>query len=294
MPERLRGVIPPLVTPFTREDEVDEGALRTIVRFLKPHVHGLFVCGTYGGGPLMNIAERQRVLEVVAEEAGLDLTLTVQVGTTNLRDSLALARHAARCGVALVASVPPYYYGHPEREVVYFYQRLVEGAGLPVYVYNNPKAVGYAISPDLLRKLVGLGVRGIKDSSFDIMVLANFLRKTRDLPCDVVLGTEAMFTAAAALGIQAFIPGLGNPFPELCRALYEAAMAGDYHKARGIQETVNAVRDVMYEAGSTLVAVFAMLQIRGVCHAFPRPPFLPLEAAGVEAMRQKLAALGVL
>ena len=72
-------------------------------------------------------------LEVIlelAEEAGLDLTLTVQVGTTNLRDSLALARQAARCGVALVASVPPYYYGHPEREVVYFYQRLVEG-GLP-------------------------------------------------------------------------------------------------------------------------------------------------------------------
>jgi len=45
MAEKLKGVIPPLVTPFTQDDEVDEASLRTVVRFLKPHVHGLFVSG---------------------------------------------------------------------------------------------------------------------------------------------------------------------------------------------------------------------------------------------------------
>jgi dihydrodipicolinate synthase/N-acetylneuraminate lyase len=287
-------VIPPLVTPFTKDDEVDEAALRAVVRFLKPHVHGLFVCGTYGGGPLMNLDERRRVLEVVREEAGDSLTVTVHVGTTNLRDSLLLARHAERAGAALVASVPPYYYPHPEHELLYFYRRLADAAGIPVYVYNNPRAVGYGVSPELLRKLAGLGVRGVKDSSFDILVLAGFLRKLRDLDFDVVLGTEAMFTAASALGIRAFIPGLGNAFPELCRALYEAARAGDAERMRAMQDTVNSVRDVMYEAGSTMVAVFAMLEIRGICRSFPRPPFLPLEPPAVEAMRQKLARLTVL
>jgi len=294
MIERLQGVIPPLVTPFTKDDTLDEPSLRAIVRFLKPHVHGLFVCGTYGGGPLMSLEERCRVLEIVKEETGSELTVTVHVGSTTLRDTLVLARHAERAGAALVASVPPYYYPHPEREVLYFYQQLVGAVGIPVYVYNNPKAVGYGVSPDLLRKLVRLGVRGVKDSSFDILVLTNFLRKMQGLACDVVLGTEAMFTAASVLGVQAFIPGLGNAFPELCRRLYDAAMAGDYGKARGIQETVNAVREVMYEAGSTLVSVFAMLELRGVCRAVPRLPFLPFEPTVVEKMRQRLVELRVL
>jgi 2-dehydro-3-deoxygalactonokinase len=171
--------------------------------------------------------------------------------------------------------------------VEFFYRSLVDAVGIPVYVYNNPRAVGYGVSPDLVRKLAGLGVRGIKDSSFDILVLANFLRKVKGPAFDVVLGTEAMFTAASALGIQAFIPGLGNAFPELCRALYDAAQAGDYAKARGVQETVDAVRDVMYEAGSSLVAVLAMLEIRGVCRALPRPP---LPSGGGAGPRDHAAA----
>jgi len=291
--QKLTGVIPPLITPFTRDDRVDEDALRAIVRFLKPHVHGLFVCGTYGAGPLMSVEERQRVLEVVLEEAA-GLTITVHVGATNLRDALLLARHAAGSGAALVASLPPYYYHHPEHEVALFFRSLVEAVAIPVYVYNNPKSVGYGISPAFLRTLVGHGVRGVKDSSFDILVLANYLRRTRDLDCDVVLGTEAMFIAASALGIRAFIPGLGNAFPELCRALFDAGDRGEYAAAREIQETVNAVREVMYEAGSTMVAVFAMLAIRGVCTAYPRPPFLPLETPALDAMRRKLTALRVL
>jgi dihydrodipicolinate synthase/N-acetylneuraminate lyase len=290
---RLTGVIPPLITPFTREDRVDEDALRAIVRFLTPHVHGLFVCGTYGAGPLMNVEERQRVLEVVLEEAA-GLTVTVHVGATNLRDALLLARHAASSGAALVASLPPYYYHHPENEVAMFFRSLVEAVAIPVYVYNNPKTVGYGISPAFLRTLAGHGVRGVKDSSFDILVLANYLRKTRDLDCDVVLGTEAMFTAASALGIQAFIPGLGNAFPELCRTLFETVQRAHPAAARAIQDRVNAVREVMYEAGSTMVAVFAMLELRGICRAYPRPPFLPLEPPVLDSMRQKLAALEVL
>ncbi|MFI5341718.1 MAG: dihydrodipicolinate synthase family protein, partial [Candidatus Methylomirabilales bacterium] len=86
MIERLQGVIPPLVTPFTKKDDtLDEPSLRAIVRFLRPHVHGLFVCGTYGGGPLMSLEERCRVLEIVKEEAGSELTVTVHVGSTTLR-----------------------------------------------------------------------------------------------------------------------------------------------------------------------------------------------------------------
>lgn len=51
--KKLGGVFPPLVTPFIAGDTVDEAGLRATVRFLKPHIHDLFVCGTYGGGPLI-------------------------------------------------------------------------------------------------------------------------------------------------------------------------------------------------------------------------------------------------
>jgi dihydrodipicolinate synthase/N-acetylneuraminate lyase len=137
-------------------------------------------------------------------------------------------------------------------------------------------------------------VAGIKDSSFDIMILANFLRKIRADAFDVVLGTEAMFLSAAALGVQAYIPGLGNAFPEICVDLYAAATRMELERARELQRQVNELRDIMYMANSTVVAVYALLQIRGVCEAYPREPFIALPAAEVAAMRDALVKGGFL
>ena len=51
----MYGVVPPMVTPFAQNGDVDEDGLRVLVSFLKEKVHGLFICGSYGSGPLMNI-----------------------------------------------------------------------------------------------------------------------------------------------------------------------------------------------------------------------------------------------
>jgi hypothetical protein len=58
---KLYGVIPPMVTPFKESGDVDYNALEVLVRFLATNVDGLFVCGSYGSGPLMNMDERKEV-----------------------------------------------------------------------------------------------------------------------------------------------------------------------------------------------------------------------------------------
>ena len=292
--QKVIGVVPPMVTPFTREGQIDERNLAKLVEFLCRHVHGLFICGSYGNGPLMNLEEKQRVIDIVAKHRRKEVQLIVHVGSTNVRDSVALARYAEGAGADKVASVVPYYFHHTPESIRLFYERLVKAVGIPVYTYNNPKFTGVAMDVPLVQTLADVGVAGIKDSSFDIMVLANFMRKIRAERFDVVLGTEAMFVSAAVLGVQAYIPGLGNAFPEICVQMYDAAMRGEWDLARTLQSQVNDLRDIMYLAKSTVVAVYALLQIRGVCEAFPREPFIPLPAAEIEAMRAKLIQGGFL
>jgi dihydrodipicolinate synthase/N-acetylneuraminate lyase len=103
-----------------------------------------------------------------------------------------------------------------------------------------------------------------------------------------------MFLYAAAIGVRAFIPGLGNAFPEVCVELYEAATRFEMERARALQIRVNELRDIMYLAKSTVVAVYALLKIRGVCEAYPREPFIALSAKETAAMRQQLVKAGFL
>ena len=40
-PDWFKGIFPALVTPFTEDGEVDEGAYRALIRYVLPHVDGV-------------------------------------------------------------------------------------------------------------------------------------------------------------------------------------------------------------------------------------------------------------
>ena len=141
---------------------------------------------------------------------------------------------------------------------------------------------------DLLQRLKNIGIRGIKDATFDILLHAKYQRLLKDDEFDVVLGTEAMWLPAWSLGCQAFIPGLGNVFPEICRQMYTEAVNGQVEACRQTQFKVNALRDIMYYARSTTLAIYAMLEIRGVLTAYPRAPFIPATREEKEKIRSAL------
>jgi dihydrodipicolinate synthase/N-acetylneuraminate lyase len=285
-----------MITPFTDRGDIDEINLARLVEYLSRHVHGLFICGSYGSGPLMTVQERMRVAEITRSHVTEGVSVIAHVGTTNTRDTVALSRHAKDIGCDAVAAVAPYYFTHSEDDLLYYYSDLIKsvGLGFPVYVYNNPKFQGYGISLDTMRKLKGIGVHGVKDATFDILNFASYMRELSDASFDVSLGTEAMWLSARALGCEAYLPGLGNAFPELCVKMWEEGMRNEFEACRATQFLVNEIRSVMYLAKSTQLAVYAMVSLRGIAQGLPRAPFIPATEAEKAALRDGLEKIGVL
>ncbi|HEY8542173.1 MAG TPA: dihydrodipicolinate synthase family protein, partial [Pseudothermotoga sp.] len=166
MLNRFKGVIPPMLTAFDETGNLDINRTKNIAKFLKDKVDALFICGTYGSGPLMNQEEKERVIEAVSQEVNGKIPIIVMVGSASTKETVEIAKYAEKMGAAAVASVCPYYYAHSEENILGFFSELVSTVDIPVYVYNNPKTVGYPVTPKLLRKLYEVGVKGLKDSSF--------------------------------------------------------------------------------------------------------------------------------
>lgn len=291
---KMKGVIPPMVTPFDKEGNLDEKSLRTLVRFLKEKVDGLFVCGSYGCGPMMNLQERKRVMELAKEEAD-GIPVIGMVGTTTTRETIELALYAKKIGLDAVTAVVPYYYHHTMDDVVGFYRDIIDAVGkdYPVYIYTNPKFSGYDVDLKTLHRLYDLGLHGIKAAAFDIMAFANIIRSFEGTDFDIALGTEALWLPASVYGAKAFIPGLSNAYPEICRQMYEESQRGDYEACRKTQFKVNKIRDVMHLAPSTQMATYAMLKIRGVVDCYPRKPFTGVTPEQFAQMRAALVNLGM-
>jgi dihydrodipicolinate synthase/N-acetylneuraminate lyase len=285
-----------MITPFDEKGDLDVRALEKLVQFLSTRVQGLFICGSYGSGPMMSVEERKKVAEITKRIVGGKIPIIVHTGTTNNRDTVELSLHAKSVGCAAIAAVGPYYFHHTQDTLLAFYSGILKAVGqeFPVYVYNNPKFQGYDFTLSTMSKLKEMGIHGIKDATFNILTLANYMRLLASDSFDVVLGTESMWLSACVLGCQAYIPGIGNVFPELCVKMWREGMNNDFAQCRQTQFLVNKIRDIMYLAQSTQLAIYAMARIRGIVDAFPREPFLAASKEEVSAIHQSLELAGVL
>ena len=221
---KMYGVVPPMITPFKKNGEVDYEGLEVLVSFLRNHVNGLFVTGSYGAGALMTEEERKLVTEKTIKVVDEIVPVIVHVGTADSLSAARLTEHAVANGAVAVAAVGPYYFKHSKDEICKFYDVLVNAAkDIPVYVYNNPQFQGYVMDFDTIKALRDkVGVKGVKDATFDIQTMARYMRLLKNDDFDVALGTEAMWLPACVLGCKAFIPGLGNAFPEICTKMFGA------------------------------------------------------------------------
>lgn len=153
MMKKLRGVIPPMITPFDEAGNLDEKSLQKLVEYLSDKVDGLFICGSYGCGALMSVEERKRVAEIVKKTAKPGTTIVVMTGTTTTKDTIELTQHAADIGCDAAAAVGPYYFKYQDDSLIKFYSDVMKATNhaIPFYAYHNPGFQGYETSMNVMR-----------------------------------------------------------------------------------------------------------------------------------------------
>lgn len=294
MNKEIKGIIPPLLTPFTREGEVYEKGLRELLEFLLPHINGLYPCGTYGSGPLMSIEQRKKVAEIIVDQVKDRIPVIIHVGSADTQSTIDLAKHAEKTGADAVGCIPPYYYKYSEEELLNHYRELLNSVKIPVYLYNNPKLSGNPISPKLLSRIAEFGLAGVKDSAFDLINFCFYRMAVSKPDFNFIIGTEAIYLPAAQVGAIATISGLANVFPEVMQELYESIKKKEFEKAAKLQMRVLQIRQVIKKAGATVPICYSILKMRGVDAGMPKLPFLPISTDLEEKVREELSKFGLI
>ena len=276
--KKFSGVYPAVITPFTPEGEVDVEKLTNYINYLSDRVDGLFVGGSYGSGPIMSVEQRKTLAEVTIKTAAGRVPVIMHIGTTNLNDTLELARHAESVGADAIAAVTPYYYRHTPNVIKAYYKEIIDAVNIPVILYNNPKYSNFTVNGDLLAELADMGLEGVKDSSADIALFYGFL---------FLIGSQTHLLPAVVAGAHGCVSGLSNAFPAFIKEIYEDCKAGKFAEARELQLKANLLRSV---TGSGIPVPFyhAVLPMLGVDIGVPKRPFLSLDEAEVERIRKAL------
>jgi len=285
-----------LITPFTKEGEIYQAALRNIVNFqVEKGVGSLWINGTYGSGPMMTFKQREKATEIVVEEVNERIPVVSHVGAPDTQTAVGLAKHAEDVGVHGIGSVTPYYYAFDEPEVLNYFEELVNAVSIPVFVYVNPFRTGFSVKPEFLLRLSEVGVAGVKDSSFNLAQFEGYLalRSIRK-GFLFIMGTEALFFPALMLGSPACISGAANPFPEPNVELFNAFKREDYRRAKELQLLVSEIRRTLH-IGPGISSCYEALRMRNIFDpGYPRSPMRSLTDEEKQKMREGLCKLGLL
>ncbi|MGA2977863.1 MAG: dihydrodipicolinate synthase family protein [Spirochaetia bacterium] len=292
------GIIPPLLSSFTKDGEIYEKGLRELVRHTLPFVHGYYPIGTYGCGPMMSVDERKRVLAIILEEVNGRVPVVPHVGHPGTNPTIELGRHAKKAGAAGVGAISPYYAPHlPDENLYQYFAAMVDSLNeeeFPVFVYNNSHYSQNVISPKLLARLATHGLRGCKDSSFDIVNFFLFQNAVSSYPdFNVIVGTEAFFMGAFDAGATGMICGLANVFPELMKKMYDTYQSGDREAAMNMQRLILNVRDLTKTA-PTVPILHEILRMKGIDAGYSRSPLIEIDDASRQKIRSGLKTLNLL
>jgi 4-hydroxy-tetrahydrodipicolinate synthase len=293
---RPKGIIPAVITPLTKEGAFNETAMRKLISYLiDGGVHGLFVVGTTGEFYGLSPEEKRDVFQVTMDETRGRVPVYAGTNGITTRESVALTQLAEECKVDAVSVLTPMFLTPNQDQLIDHYKTIAANTSLPVLLYNNPPKTGVNLAAATVVKLAEIdNIIGIKDSSGDLTLTAEYLRLTQDNSSfSVLMGRDTLIYGALCYGAVGSIASCANVAPRLCADIYEKFMAGDHKGALKAQFNLAPLR-IAFTIGTFPAVIKESLELLGIEAGPCMNPAGPMTADEREKLRQVLLGMGLL
>jgi len=230
---KLQGVIPPIITPFKENEEVDLEVTRREVKYLlTTGIDGIAATGSTGEGALLSDEEIRTIIEIVVEENTRGLPVIGGVIRNSTRVAIKTAQIAKDAGADALLVTPVFYHGATVEGNYAYYKAIGEAVGLPIIVYNVVPT--NLITPKVMVKLSEIehvvGIKQVDPQGLVSMVLTCGEKTKVFSACDEML--YSTYVAGACGTIAAIV----TVAPELCVQQWKAFKDGDQKTAQEIQQ----------------------------------------------------------
>ena len=244
----FRGVFPAIITPFLKDESLDEEGLKRNIEYLnKTGIAGIVPCGTTGESATLTFEEHKRVVGIAVEAS--KVPVIAGTGSNNTREALELTRHAAKAGADAALLITPYYNKPNDRGMYEHFKKIAENCDIPIVLYNVPKRTGIDLKPELVAKLSKIkNIVAIKEASGSLSQQSQIIEQTRGSDFVLLSGDDDLTLPTIALGGQGVVSVVANVAPRKTVTMVDAALKGDMEKARELHyELAPLVRAMFLE-----------------------------------------------
>jgi 4-hydroxy-tetrahydrodipicolinate synthase len=273
---KLKGVVPPIGTPLTEGDCVDEAGLRRLTRYLvDAGVSGILANGTMGGFAFLTDEEQVRAVAIIVDEVNGAIPVIGGIGETSTSRAVRKAKEISGCGVTHLSVLSPFYFFATQQHLIEYFSEIADAVDLPIFLYDNPVMTKNALFPNTVAELCARvpNIVGIKESNQDcanLQLLLDVMRGSDNF--SILTGSEFLIVVGLQMGCDGFVGGLHNLCPHLAVALYQAFSSGQLEKARQYQRDLALAWNV-FQYGSIWGGFDEALRYLGIAERATGAPY---------------------
>jgi 4-hydroxy-tetrahydrodipicolinate synthase len=285
----LSGTGVAIVTPFSKDHQVDFNALGKLIDFIiEGGVEYIVTLGTTGETPVLSKEEKMEIIRFTCAHINERVPVIVGIGGN---DSHAVANdletYPLEKAVAVLSASP--YYNKPSQEGLFEHYRLLSAASpKPILLYNVPGRTGRNITAATTLRLANEfeNIAGIKEASGD---MGQCMQILRDRPEDflVVSGDDALALPQMACGMDGVISVAANSFPKQFSDMVRYCLHQDFVAAKKINDVLIDAYSLMFEENNP-AGIKAFLHEMGLLENIMRLPVTPLSGTLQQLVKKYL------
>lgn len=290
---KYRGVVVPMVTPVTENQQLDIAAVERIIEFFAVNGVAPLLMGTTGEGNSVSAADGLLLVETAVKAAKGRILIYAGLTGNCFSEQLRQAEAYTKAGADVIVATLPSYYALTEEQMYGYYKNLADNITGPLMLYNILATTHMTIPVDVVKRLAEHpNIVGLKDSERDLERMQQCIAfsKERD-DFAYFCGWAAQSAYSLSLGGDGIVPSTGNYVPEMFANLYDAAVKGDMALANSLQDETNEIAKI-YQAGRTLgqslTALKVMMQAKGLCEPWMLMPLTRLSEKEEQEIRAKV------
>ncbi|KCZ72497.1 dihydrodipicolinate synthase [Candidatus Methanoperedens nitroreducens] len=283
----FEGVLPALITPFTKESKVDKEGLQQNIGFLIENgVSGIVPCGTTGEAATLSIEEHEKVIEIAVECS--TVPVVAGTGSNNTAEAIELTRFAHDAGADAALLITPYYNKPNDRGMIDHFKTVADAVDIPIILYNVPSRTGINLKPELVSELAKINnISGIKEASGNLDQITKILELTQGEDFVVFSGDDGLTLPIMALGGVGVISVVANVAPKLVVSMVEAFSRGDMATARELHISLAPlIRAVFLETNP--IPIKKAVELIGLPAGDLRLPLAPISDDNERKLRSAL------
>ncbi|MEX2190646.1 MAG: 4-hydroxy-tetrahydrodipicolinate synthase [Bacteroidota bacterium] len=290
--KQFRGTGTAIVTPFKKNQALDEASLHHLVEFqIEGGVEAIIPLGTTGENPTLTTNEQKHIIDMVIEHVNGKALVIAGTGSNDTAKVIEMSRYAKDAGVDAVLVVGPYYNKPTQEGYFRHFLAIAEAVEVPMIVYNVPGRTGGNIEPATILRMAEeipyvVGVKEASGSMAQIMEIARHKPKRFSL----LSGDDALTLPMMVLGGDGCISVVANEVPDLFSTMVRACLKGKWAKALELHNRLLPLMNANF-LESNPIPVKAALAMMGYIDEAYRLPLVEIQSANREKLKAILRSL---